>query len=64
VAFSIEAERPVTYAYLIGKIIELIVRKDGDRDHMNHSELTCEQTMAIVELLRRVKPALEEEVIQ
>jgi len=32
--------------------IELLLLKDGDRDHMNHSDLTCEQSMAIVELLR------------
>ena len=32
--------------------IELLLLKDGDRDHMNHSDLTCEQSMAIVQLLR------------
>lgn len=32
--------------------IELLLLKDGDRDHMNHSDITCEQSMAIVELLR------------
>lgn len=32
--------------------IDLILRKDGNRDHMNNSYITCEQSMAIVELLR------------
>jgi hypothetical protein len=32
--------------------IKLLLLKDGDRDHMNHSNITCEQSMAIVELLR------------
>jgi len=32
--------------------IELLLLKDGDRDHMNHSDITCEQSMALVELLR------------
>lgn len=35
--------------------IELLLKKDGDRDHMNHSDITCEQSMAIVELLREWK---------
>jgi len=32
--------------------IQLLLSKDGDRDHMNHSDITCEQSIAIVELLR------------
>ena len=28
------------------------LRVDGDRDHMNHSDLTCQQSMAIVQLMR------------
>jgi hypothetical protein len=32
--------------------IELLLQKDGDRDHMNRSDITCEQSMALVELLR------------
>lgn len=35
--------------------IELLLLKDGDRDHMNHSAITCEQSMAIVDLLRAWK---------
>lgn len=31
--------------------IDLLLLKDGDRDHMNHSDLTCEQSMAILKLL-------------
>ena len=32
--------------------IDFLLEKDGDRDHMNHSNITCEQSMAVVELLR------------
>jgi hypothetical protein len=32
--------------------VEFLLEKDGDRDHMNHSNITCEQSMGIVELLR------------
>lgn len=35
--------------------IDLLLLRDGDRDHMNHSDITCEQSMAIVELLRSWK---------
>ena len=30
----------------------LALANDGDRDHMNHSNLKCEQTMAFVRLMR------------
>lgn len=32
--------------------VDFLLEKDGDRDHMNHSNLTCEQSMAVVDLLR------------
>lgn len=32
--------------------VDFLLEKDGDRDHMNHSNITCEQSMAVVELLR------------
>jgi len=32
--------------------IEMLMSKDGGRDHMYHSNITCEQSMALVELLR------------
>jgi len=42
----------------IDAAIELLIRKDGDRDHMNHSNITCEQSMAIVALLRYLRSRL------
>jgi hypothetical protein len=42
---------------LIDKAITMLLRADGDRDHMNHSDITCEQSMAIVEILRMSKSA-------
>jgi len=44
---------------LIDKIVTMLIRADGDRDHMNHSDITCEQSMAIVEVLRMCKSALQ-----
>lgn len=32
--------------------VDFLLEKDGDRDHMTHSNITCEQSMAVVELLR------------
>ena len=32
--------------------IQLLLSNDGDRDHMNHSNITCEQSMAIVRVLQ------------
>jgi hypothetical protein len=32
--------------------IDFLLEKDGDRDHMNHSNITCEQSIAVVELFR------------
>lgn len=43
---------------LIDQAITIMLHADGDRDHMNHSNLTCEQSMAIVELLRRCNTAI------
>lgn len=40
---------------LIDTSINLLLLKDGDRDHMNHSAINCEQSMAIVEVLRRCR---------
>lgn len=33
-------------------VIGMLLRADGDRDHMNRSDITCEQSMAIAALLR------------
>lgn len=50
--------------------IDFLLEKDGDRDHMNHSNITCEQSMAVVELLREwmrsvpKKPADLGEILQ
>jgi hypothetical protein len=38
--------------------IDLLLKKDGDRDHMNHSDITCQQSMAIVEVLRAWKKSV------
>lgn len=35
-------------------VAEIIIRIDGDRDHMNHSDLSCEQTVAIARLMRSI----------
>ena len=40
---------------LIDRAITILLRADGDRDHMNHSDITCEQSMGIVEILRMCK---------
>ena len=40
--------------------IDLILRKDGDRDHMNHSDLTCLQSMAVVDILRACRGILQD----
>lgn len=43
---------------LLDAAIHLLALKDGDRDHMNSSALTVEQTMDICALLRDVKHQL------
>lgn len=44
---------------LIDKAITMLLKADGDRDHMTHSDITCEQSMAVVEILRMCKSELE-----
>jgi hypothetical protein len=39
--------------------VQLMLQKDGDRDHMNRSDLNCEQSMAICGLLKVCKSILE-----
>ena len=43
---------------LLNEAIHLLVLKDGDRDHMNPSALTVEQSMDICALLRDVRHQL------
>jgi len=33
-------------------VADVIMHRDGDRDHMSQSDLTCEQTQAIARFLR------------
>ena len=40
---------------LLDEAIHLMLLKDGDRDHMNSSALTVEQSMDICALLRDVR---------
>jgi hypothetical protein len=43
---------------LLNEAIHLLTLKDGDRDHMNSSALTVEQSMDICALLRDVRHQL------
>jgi hypothetical protein len=38
----------------IERVAAAIMRIDGDRDHMNRSDMTCEQTQEIARFLRRI----------
>lgn len=46
-------------ATALGRISETIMRADGDRDHMNPSDLTCEQTQNIARLVALISKQLE-----
>jgi hypothetical protein len=35
--------------------IDVLLKADGDRDQTSHSDISCEESMAIVELLRTLK---------
>ena len=39
--------------------VEQILRADGDRDYMNHSDLTVQQTTAIADFIRLAIKRLE-----
>jgi hypothetical protein len=42
----------------INQVADQIMRVDGDRDHMSHSDLTCEQTQSIARFLRALARGL------
>lgn len=52
-----ESARQVLLANLEGAA-QTIIRADGDRDYENPSDLDCEQTQAIAELLREAAKAI------
>jgi hypothetical protein len=51
----IRSEGPITSAYLrqvLEQSAEIIMRADGDRDYMNQSHLTVQQTTSIAAFIR------------
>jgi hypothetical protein len=51
----VRSEGPITNAFLrqvLEQSAEIIMRADGDRDYMNHSDLTVQQTTSIAGFLR------------
>lgn len=38
-----------------------VIRADGDRDHMNHSDLNCEQSVAMARLMTAIADKLSPE---
>ena len=38
---------------------DLIIKIDGDRDHMNHSDLTCEQVMEMAKIMHAAADKLD-----
>jgi hypothetical protein len=51
----IRGEGPITNDYLrqtLEQCAEIIIRADGDRDYMNHSDLTVQQTTSMAAFMR------------
>lgn len=56
---DIRAETIRTAIITLDYAVQLMLEKDGDRDHMNRSDLNCEQSMAICGILKVCKSVFE-----
>lgn len=50
---AVQSERSTAITELMA-CHDAILRVDGDRDHMNHSDLSCEQSIAVANACLRV----------
>ncbi len=54
-----DAVSDATFAVMLRKCADEVIRVDGDRDYMNHSHLTVQASLAMADLIRLAAKKLE-----